>query len=90
MIYEILEHFVRALKYGTIGAGERPTHARKVMRHYRGGTSGLGRAAAVALGSMGADLFLIGRNQRAAESVIASAKKSRAGHVEFVLDLQPR
>jgi NAD(P)-dependent dehydrogenase (short-subunit alcohol dehydrogenase family) len=50
-----------------------------------GGTSGLGRATALALGALGANLVLIGRNQRAAQSVITRIRRIQgAGGVEFL------
>ena len=50
-----------------------------------GGTSGLGRATAFALGAMGADLLLVGRNERAAQSVMRRIRKgAEAGHVDFI------
>ena len=50
-----------------------------------GGTSGLGRATAYALGAMGADLLLVGRNERAAHLIMAKiAAGPGAGKVEFI------
>ncbi|PYM15464.1 MAG: short-chain dehydrogenase [Verrucomicrobia bacterium] len=50
-----------------------------------GATSGIGRAAARALGSMGANLVLIGRNERAGAALVDLARRrSWAGRVEFI------
>jgi NAD(P)-dependent dehydrogenase (short-subunit alcohol dehydrogenase family) len=49
-----------------------------------GATSGLGRASAVSLGAMGADLALVGRNERAALKIVARLRSMAAqGTVEF-------
>ena len=50
-----------------------------------GGTSGLGRATALALGALGANLLLVGRNHRAAQAVMARIRRqASAGSVEFI------
>jgi len=50
-----------------------------------GATSGLGRAAALALGRIGYNLFLVGRNERAGRDLIAQIRGfSSASELEFL------
>lgn len=50
-----------------------------------GATSGLGKAAAQSLGRLGANLILVGRNERAGTAVVAGLnKEARDAQVEFV------
>jgi len=50
-----------------------------------GATSGIGRATALQLGRMGANLLLVGRNEKAGRSVVAQiAKRPGSGSVEFL------
>lgn len=50
-----------------------------------GATSGIGRATALALGALGANLILLGRNERAGEAVIRKIRQQDGGGtVEFI------
>ena len=50
-----------------------------------GATSGIGRATALALGALGADLVLIGRNEAMGRAVAARiARLPNAGQIEFI------
>ncbi len=49
-----------------------------------GGTSGIGRAVALALSNQGADVIIIGRNQAKGEAVVKAAQKRGTQRAEFI------
>src|SRR5208283_1670617 len=64
---------------------EVPTGMQRKVCLITGATSGIGRATALELGRLGADLILVGRNERAGHQVADRIAKGRSsGTIEFV------